>query len=219
MKINPLNNEDLQTLKEIATRNCTKNISNFNVSRYSYNPYDINSDDEVYVYDDLKEWDQNKVNSEINNVVNKITTMFMNYMWTSVDLKCYSDTGLKQWVYFDHDKTKEHNTWYGKFEFEVQGFDNSKGTFLEYIKNDAESLISQRNLTQSFYLNLNSFNKSHVKSTSTLTTKYGGMFGGQNLKVSLKNDEKINKYFSFYKDIHTYWDTNILNQRMWIIMM
>ena len=32
--------------------------------------------------------------------------MFTNYMWTSVDLKCYSDTGLKQWVYFDHDKKK-----------------------------------------------------------------------------------------------------------------
>lgn len=54
VKINPLNNENLQTLKEIATRNCTKNISNFNVSRYLYNPYDINSGDEVYVMIILK---------------------------------------------------------------------------------------------------------------------------------------------------------------------
>lgn len=203
--INPLNAKDLQTLKEIAVRNFTLNSSDFELGRYSFNPYGY-EERKLYAYDDKKGMNESEINATIQGFKDEMGSYFENKMWYSVEPVAVAEKDIMRLTYYSSNGGR-----YGKptyfsdqcgFQWTSKGYDNTKGAFKHQIKSDAE-IISNKNKMQSSYLvreNWNDYGKG-VKPTSHLTTAgSSGIFGGQKMEFWLKDDSFISQKYGWFWD-------------------
>lgn len=191
VNINPLNKEDVETLKSLAVRNIGTTDSGFTVNRY------LNTN-KAYGANDFVGETNAQVQSRINSILTDVSDIVKHNLWLNTSLSVTPDKKTAGWSGVSH--TEQIN-------WTVKGNDKSVGQTFGDMVTDARYLTSNDLLTQKFdkeyplvtwrlgwhpFANLKSKGKSMFGTSYDITLDNG-------VSIFTQNEHRFNNLSNSYK--------------------